>query len=53
MCLTFADDNYELRIRYTQVTGERPEGTKLLSIPRRRIEEELARALDNVRPRQQ
>lgn len=50
MCLTFADDNLALRIRYAQVTGERPEGAKLLSIPRRRIEEALARALDNTRP---
>jgi hypothetical protein len=47
--LTLADDNYELRLRYAQVTGARPAGTKLLSLPRRRIEEELARALHNAR----
>ena len=53
MCLTFADDNYALRLRYAQVTGARPEGIELLRRPRRRIEEELARALDHACPGQQ
>lgn len=50
MCLTFADDNLALRLRYAQATGERPEGAKLLSVPRRRIEEALARVLDSSPP---
>lgn len=53
ICLTFADDNYEMRIRYAQVTGERPGGITLLRRPRRRIEEALAHALGNARPGQQ
>ena len=53
MCLTLAGDNYELRIRYARITGARPAGTKLLSIPRHRIEEELACALGNARHGQQ
>jgi hypothetical protein len=50
MCLTLADDNYALRVRYAEVTGKRPGGIKLLSLPRRRIEEELTRALGNALP---
>lgn len=53
ICLTFADDNYEMRIRYAQVTGDRPGGIELLHRPRRRIEEDLSRALGNPRPSQQ
>jgi hypothetical protein len=48
MCLTYADDNLALRLRYAQVTGEHPEGTELLRWPRRRIEQALARALENA-----
>ena len=29
MCLTFADDNYALLLRYAQVTGARSEGIEL------------------------
>jgi hypothetical protein len=49
-CLTFADDDYALLQRYARVTGARPEGIEL---HRRRIEEELARALDHACPGQQ
>ena len=47
---TFADDHYELRIRYAHVTGDRPGGIELLHRPRRRIEEALARVLAGSHP---
>lgn len=53
MCLTIADDILVLRMRYAEVTGERLEGVKLLSLPRRRIEEALARALAKTHPNTQ
>jgi hypothetical protein len=50
MYLTLSDDNYALRSRYAQVTGDRPAGTELLNRPRRRIERDLARALGQPDP---
>jgi hypothetical protein len=50
MYLTLSDDNYALRIRYAQVTGDRPAGTELLNRPRSRIERDLARALGQPHP---
>jgi hypothetical protein len=45
-----ADDNYALRIRYAQVTGDLPRGAGLLTRPRSRIERDLARALGQPHP---
>jgi hypothetical protein len=45
-----SDDNYALRLTYARVSGERPGGTALLTRTRRRIEQDLARALAQQLP---
>ena len=48
--LTLSDDNYALRLEYARVSGERPGGTALLTRPRRRVEQDLARSLSQATP---
>ena len=43
--MTLSDDNYALRRTYARVTGDRPGGAALLRRTRRRVEQDLARAL--------
>ena len=45
LVMTLADDDYALRRTYARVTGDRPGGTALLRRTRRRVEQDLARAL--------
>ena len=50
MYFCLADDNYALRIRYAELSGERPAGTALLTRHRHQVERDVARLLGPAAP---